>query len=176
MISTKEQIAARLEQAFNNRGFAEPSVAELQRASGTTLRTLYRHFPSKEAMVIGALHYRHARYFAFLAENEPPPGKDSIIHLFNRLAVWMTSYAPHGCLYLNALTSFPDNKNVRDATMRYKNELIQVMAVRSCRKDLSHELFLLHEGVSAAWPIVGKQAIHSAIAVAEKIMEGENNE
>ncbi len=176
MISTKEQIAARLEQTFNTRGFTKPSVAELQKSAGTTLRTLYRHFPSKEAMVIGALHYRHDRYFAFLAEDAPPPGKDSIIHLFNRLAVWMSTHAPGGCLYLNALTSFPDNTDVRDATVQYKNELIRIMAARSGRKDLAHELFLLHEGASAAWPVVGKQAIHSALSVAGKILRGESDE
>nr|WP_217909610.1 hypothetical protein [Desulfosediminicola flagellatus] len=95
---------------------------------------------------------------------------------FNRLAAWMTTYAPSGCLYLNALTSFPDNKDVRDATVQYKSELIQIMAARSGRKDLAHELFLLHEGASAAWPVVGEQAIHSAISVAKKIIRGESDE
>jgi len=176
MTSKKEQIASKLEQAFNSRGFAEPSVAELQKAAGTTLRTLYRYFPSKEAMVIGALDYRHDRYFSFLAKNEPPPGKDSIIHLFGRLADWMTVHAPNGCLYLNALTAFPGNSDVRDATVQYKSELIQVMAERSGYEDLAGELFLLHEGASAAWPIVGMPAIQSAVSISEKIINGESND
>ena len=154
MTPTQVQIVSRLELAFNTRGFAEPSVAELQKAAGVSLRTLYRYYPSKEAMVIGALDYRHARYLAFLAENEPPPGKASIIHLFGRLADWMTSNAPNGCLSLNALASHPGNKEVRDSTMRHKNELIQMMARRSGQPALSNELFLLHEGASAAWPVV----------------------
>ncbi|MFT5701620.1 MAG: AcrR family transcriptional regulator [Desulforhopalus sp.] len=173
MTSMKEQIASSLEQAFNARGFAEPSVAELKKAAGTSLRTLYRYFPSKEAMVIGALNHRHDRYLSFLAENEPSPGKESIIHLFGRLADWMTSDAPNGCLYLNALTSFPGNKDVRDATLQYKNEIIQLLGRRSGQKGLANELFLLHEGASAAWPIVGIQAIHSAVSVAVKNYGGE---
>ncbi len=176
MTSTKEQIASSLEQAFNTRGFAEPSVVELKKVAGTSLRTLYRYFPSKEAMVIGALNYRHDRYLSFLAENEPLPGKKSIIHLFDRLAVWMTTDAPNGCLYLNALASFPGNKDVRDATVQYKQELIKVLGRRSGLNNLAHELFLLHEGASAAWPIVGIQAIHSAKSVAMKIINGEKNE
>lgn len=176
MISTKDQIVARLEQAFNTRGFAEPSVSELQKAAKTTLRTLYRHFPSKEAMVIGALNFRHDRYFSYLAVNEPASGKESIIHLFKRLADWMSSYAPHGCLYLNALAAFPGNNDVRNATMQYKRELIQIMARRSGKERLAGELFLLHEGASAAWPVIGMQAIHSAASVAEKIINGEENE
>ena len=176
MTSTQEQIASRLEMAFNTRGFAEPTVAELQKEVGVSLRTIYRYFPSKEAMVIGALTYRHDRYLSFLAENEPLPGKDSIIHLFGRLADWMTTYAPNGCLYLKALTSFPDNKDVRDAAVQYKKELIQVMAHRSGQKALANELFLLHEGASAAWTIIGIEAIHSAVSVAVKIINGGSNE
>lgn len=176
MTSTKEQIASRLEKAFNTRGFAEPSVAELQREVGASLRTLYRYFPSKEAMVVGALNYRHDRYLSFLAENEPPAGKDSIIHLFGRLADWMTTYAPNGCLYLNALASFPGNKDVRNATVQYKKELIQVMALRSGQKTLANEFFLLHEGACAAWTIIGIEAIQSAASVAEKIFNGGSNE
>ena len=176
MTSTKEQIASRLEQAFNTHGFAEPSVATLQKAVGASLRTLYRYFPSKQAMVIGALDYRHDRYLSFLAEDQPPPGKDSIIHLFGRLADWMTANAPNGCLYLNALTSFPGNKDVRDATVQYKKELIKVMAHRSGQKALANELFLLHEGASAAWTIIGVEGIDAAASAAVKIINGGSNE
>lgn len=63
----KDQIAARLEALFSQQGFATPSVPEIKKASGVSMRTLYRHFPSKKAMVIGALNHRHARYLAFLA-------------------------------------------------------------------------------------------------------------
>ncbi|MEF1262780.1 TetR/AcrR family transcriptional regulator, partial [Vibrio harveyi] len=38
----KEQIAANLEQAFSELGFAEPSVAQLKAACGVSLRTLYK--------------------------------------------------------------------------------------------------------------------------------------
>lgn len=66
----------------------------------------------------------------------------------------------HGCLYLNALASFPDNKDVRDTTVQYKKEPIKLMAIRSGQKTLSNEFFLLHEGAS----------------VAEKIFNGGSNE
>ena len=64
----REQIAASLEVAFSQQGFAEPSVAQLKTACGVSLRTLYKHFPSKEAMIVGALEYRHQRYLDFLLE------------------------------------------------------------------------------------------------------------
>jgi AcrR family transcriptional regulator len=176
MISTREQIAARLEQVFNMRGFAEPSVAELKTAAGVSLRTLYRHFPSKDDMVIGALDHRHTRYLTFLAEDEPAPGRDSIKHLFRRLGDWMATFSPNGCLSLNALAAHPGNIEVRDTTTRHKHELIRMMARRCGQPTLSKELFLLHEGASAAWPVVGIQAIQAAEAASLKLLNGDRYE
>ena len=45
MENAQEHIAARLEEVFWSRGFAEPSVPELRAGAGVSMRTLYRHFP-----------------------------------------------------------------------------------------------------------------------------------
>lgn len=74
----KDRIAARLEALFSQQGFATPSVPEIKEAAGVSMRTLYRHFPSKEAMVIGALDHRHARYLAFLTRDVSCPGAEAI--------------------------------------------------------------------------------------------------
>ena len=175
MITTQAHIASCLEQTFTQRGFAEPSVAELKDSAGVSLRTLYRYFPSKAAMVIGALDFRHSRYLEFLGDGEPSPGNASIVHLFRRLADWMQAYAPNGCLSLNALAAHPGNIEIRESTKRHKEELIQMMAIRSGQPELSKELFLLHEGASAAWPLVGSQAIQAAQTAALKLLNGDND-
>lgn len=172
MMTTKEKIASCLEQTFADQGFAKPGVAELKVSAGVSLRTLYRYFPSKEAMVTGALDYRHLRYVAFLSEGESQPGKDSIFHLFHRLAEWMKVYAPNGCLSLNALAAYPGSEEIRNATKRHKKEILHMMRRRSGRPELADELFLLHEGVSAAWPVVGAQAIKASENIAMKLFDG----
>ena len=40
MMTTKEKISSRFEQAFADQGFAKPSVAELKESAGVSLRTL----------------------------------------------------------------------------------------------------------------------------------------
>ncbi len=171
-MTTKEQIASRLEQAFTLRGFNEPGVAELKAIAGVSLRTLYRYFPSKESMVIGALDYRHLRYLEFLSDGEPPPGRESIVHLFCRLADWMLENAPNGCLSVNAFAAYPSSLEIRDAVKRHKDEIVKLMARRSGWMALSWELFLLHEGVSAAWPLVGMQASQAAEKAVLKLIDG----
>ncbi len=175
MMTTEDTIKFHLEQTFSQRGFAEPGVADLRKAAGVCLRTLYRYFPSKVAMVIGALDYRHTRYMDFLSDGEPPPGSESILHLLHRLDKWMQEYAPHGCLSVNALAAYPNNREILETVKRHKDETIQLMARRSGRKELSLELFLIHEGVSATRPLVGIQTIKAAKIAILKLFNGGNN-
>ena len=70
----KEKIAASLEKAFSQYGFAEPSVPQLKNACEVSLRTLYKYYPSKEAMIVAALEHRHQRYLSFLLEESIPGG------------------------------------------------------------------------------------------------------
>ena len=158
----KDKIAASLEDAFSNYGFAEPSVAQLKTACNVSLRTLYKHFPSKEAMIVAALEYRHQRYLSFLLNESPSEGFESALHIFNRLELWMQKYAPHGCLSLNAIAAFPDNSLINETVKAHKNEVRLFLGQQSQREELSTSLFLLHEGVTSAWPVIGKEAIISA--------------
>ncbi|PKF62018.1 TetR/AcrR family transcriptional regulator [Psychromonas sp. psych-6C06] len=158
----KEQIAASLEEVFSKYGFAEPSVAQLKTACNVSLRTLYKHYPSKEVMIVGALEYRHQRYLAFLLNESPSLGVESVLHIFNKLEQWMKEFAPHGCLSMNAIAAFPDNLVISKAVKEHKEAVRQFLGVQSQREDLSTALFVLHEGVSSAWPILGRDAVTSA--------------
>ncbi|EPJ49739.1 MAG: hypothetical protein OFPI_22980 [Osedax symbiont Rs2] len=158
----REQIAASLEQAFSKFGFAEPSVAQLRIACNVSLRTLYKHYPSKEAMVVAALEHRHQRYLTFLLHQSPVAGTESVFHIFNKLEQWMQQFAPHGCLSMNAIAAFPDNLLISKAVKDHKNQVRQFLGRQSQREDLSITLFLLHEGLSSAWPVLGKSAVTAA--------------
>lgn len=158
----KQEIAEALEVAFSQYGFAEPSVAKLQKLSGVSLRTLYKYYPSKQAMIVAALEYRHQRYIAFLLENAPAKGADCIVHIFSRLKHWMAQFAPNGCLSINALSAFPDDLEISSAVQKHKNEVRQLLAQQSLQQSLADVLFLLHEGVSSAWPVMGDTAVISA--------------
>ena len=157
----REQIAASLEDAFSQYGFAEPSVAQLKTLCNVSLRTLYKHFPSKEALIVGALEYRHHRYLAFLLDNAPEDGLESIQQIFDKLEQWMIEYAPHGCMSLNAVAAFPDNATINKAVKDHKEDVRRFLGEKSRRDDLSTTLFLLHEGISSAWPVIGKDAVIS---------------
>ncbi|WP_087016396.1 TetR/AcrR family transcriptional regulator [Thaumasiovibrio subtropicus] len=158
----KEQIAADLEVAFAQYGFAEPSVSQLKTACKVSLRTLYKHYPSKEEMIVGALNHRHQRYLAFLAHQCPQDGLEAILHIFDQLAVWMAEAAPNGCMSMNALAAFPDNPLVREAVASHKLAVRDFLAQRYPHRDDENTLFVLHEGISNSWPIIGQAAVDAA--------------
>ncbi|QIZ77077.1 TetR/AcrR family transcriptional regulator [Ferrimonas lipolytica] len=167
----KQQITARLELAFSLQGFAEPSVAQLKDASGVSLRTLYKYYPSKEAMIVGALAHRHQRYLDYLLLNVPTSPVDSVVHMFERLERWMEEFAPHGCLSISAIAAFPENLQITDAVHQHKQQVRELFAEQSGRADLATALFLLHEGVSSAWPVLGNTAVLSAQQTATQLLQ-----
>ena len=169
----KEDIAMRLEKAFSQYGFAEPSVAQLKTACNVSLRTLYRHYSSKEMMVVGALEYRHQRYLDFLLDESPPAGTAAILHIFNKLEQWMEEFAPHGCLSINAIAAFPDDPIINNLVQAHKQDVQDFLGQQSQRDDLATAIFLLHEGVSNAWPVLGKSASLSAQTVLLQLLRDE---
>ncbi|MFT6895886.1 MAG: AcrR family transcriptional regulator [Paraglaciecola sp.] len=158
----KEQIAASLEKTFSQYGFAQPSVAQLKVACNVSLRTLYKHYPSKETMIIAALEYRHKRYIAFLENESRSTGIEGVLHVFEKLNQWMAEFAPHGCLSDNAIAAFPEDRVMKKAVHRHKQEVRGLLDQLSQREDLSTELFLLHESVSSVWPTLGNASVISA--------------
>lgn len=162
-MTTKQiELASKLEQAFALYGFAEPNVAKLKDYTGTTLKTLYKYFPSKEDMIIGALNFRHSRYIAFLEDGCPSTPKEALNHIFERLAVWLSTFAPRGCLSLQALASYPQNEQIKNAVNEHKREVLLWLNDKLNDKTLSHSVFLLHEGMASAWPTIEQDALTSA--------------
>ncbi|WP_371824730.1 TetR/AcrR family transcriptional regulator [Paracoccus sp. MA] len=67
MRSTKLRIARNLDRQFAEMGFATQGVEALREGADVSLRTLYKYFPSREEMVVGALEYRDAAYFDWIS-------------------------------------------------------------------------------------------------------------
>ncbi|MEE1674379.1 TetR/AcrR family transcriptional regulator [Agarivorans aestuarii] len=166
----EQQIAAQLEQAFSDYGFTEPSVAKLQKASGVSLRTLYRYYPSKESMVIGALQHRHARYIELLSAEQTTTRKDSLLAIFSQLEQWMQTQAPTGCMSMSALAAYPDNTLISEAVKQHKHDLLALFVTLCGDEALAMQIFLLHEGLSAAWPVTGASSFEAAQLTLEQLL------
>lgn len=162
MNDTQIQIAASLEQVFWSRGFAEPSVPELRAGVGVSMRTLYRHFPSREAMILGALEYRHQRYLDYVREGVSEPGLAAAEQLFDKLGGWMRVTKGKECFFRQALAANPDSADIKVTVNRHKEELLAFLGVLSGREQFATSLYLLHEGVTACYAELGEKAVEDA--------------
>lgn len=169
----KDQIAANLEIAFSELGFVEPNVTQLKNACGVSLRTLYKYYPSKEEMIVAALEHRHQRYLQFLLDRSPEAGTEAITHIFSRLQEWMKSYAPNGCMSANAMAAFPEHDVITRVVRSHKESVRVFLGRQSLCEECANELFLLHEGVAFAWPILGNESIDAAQSAALKLLKGD---
>ena len=173
MIDMKHQIAARLHGQFDEMGFAAPGVETLREGADVSLRTLYKYFPSREAMVVGALEHRDQAYDDWIGAG-PDHGADHVLHILVRLADWLSGISNSGCLFRNALSAYPDSAPIRAAVEAHKSGLRTKFRSRlthvapDCDADaIAHQLFILHEGLTEAARLIGPdeartQTLHSA--------------
>lgn len=169
MSTVQTQIAAKLESAFSQYGFAEPSVAKLKQACGVSLRTLYKYYGSKEEMIVAALEYRHQRYLALLKRDVDDNGLEALLNVIGKLTAWMRDEAPNGCMSLNACTAFPNNQEIAHAVQTHKQQVGAILGEISGQPDKAEQWLLLHEGVVNAWPIQGELAIKTAQAIIQTL-------
>ena len=176
-MSTAATIADRLETTFAREGFAAPGVAALHKAAGVTIRTLYRHFPSREDMVVGALRHRHDRYLEGLARGaRGSEGRAAVLSIFDAVAAWMTDETSTGCLFAQAQAAHPHSDAITTEVARYRDAVRALFAAgvdRACpgvqdaeKVGLRDALFLLHEGQVQAGAVIGAGAARDAARAA----------
>ena len=120
MTATEEKIAAGLERAFAQHGFAETDIETLRAQADVSLRTLYKYFPTREARMLAALEHRHRRYLDLVATDLPTEPGEAVSELFDRIGDWMAVEASHGCLFHAAVAAAPGNRALREMLARRK--------------------------------------------------------
>ncbi|MGB2079981.1 MAG: TetR/AcrR family transcriptional regulator [Vibrio sp.] len=167
----KSTISARLEHAFSHDGFANLSVAQLRKACDVSLRTLYRYYPSKESMVIGALDFRHHTYKNQVIAALSQPIPQAIDALFSGLKTWMEQRAPNGCMSTHALNAYPNHPEISAAVNGHKQELLHLFIDFTQDEAKGTQLFIVHEGLSATWPVCGLDAVQHAKTMAFDLLK-----
>jgi AcrR family transcriptional regulator len=181
MTGTKQRIASDLERCFAEQGFAEQGVEALRAGANVSLRTLYKHFPSREAMIVGALEHRDVTYLESL-KGGPQEGAQHVLHPLVRLGDWLSEVANTGCLFLNALAEYPESAAIAAVVKDHKQRLADEFRLRLERvvpdRDTSHlaeTLFLLHEGMTQAARLQGSErATEAALRAARAALAAEN--
>ncbi|ROH86230.1 TetR/AcrR family transcriptional regulator [Pseudomethylobacillus aquaticus] len=105
----KEKILQVASDLFQTRGINSTGVDTIVAVAGTTKMTLYKHFHSKEGLIIEVLN-EHYRYFhAWLSERlDRKKPAERLQKLFDFIEEWVSSPDFHGMAFLKASAEFPD--------------------------------------------------------------------
>ncbi|MGC8400149.1 TetR/AcrR family transcriptional regulator [Enterobacter mori] len=175
-MSVAQNIVASALRLFYRHGFHASGVDLLSQEAGVTKKTLYRHYPSKDALIDAALALRHTQFMAKMrlfvdataAEQRP-------LAYIDFIANWVQEDDFHGCAFINATAEFarPDAPPHQQA-VRHKQEiqtyLQDLCAIAGAQQSepVSTQLFLIGEGLIVASQVQGYDAalVEAARAIA----------
>ena len=98
-------------EAFYRQGIAAVGVDAIVADAGVAKSTLYRHFPSKDELVVAFLRRRDERWRAWLrseVERLSPDPAGRPLAVFDALGGWFASEAFRGCAFINAAAEIAD--------------------------------------------------------------------
>src|SRR5258707_11441775 len=102
-VSHKERILAAANKLFYAQGIRAVGVDTVSAEAGVSKRTLYNHYPSKDALIAAYLTAR----FKQLAPSDAP-AREQILGNFDRLERLVADGSFRGCPYVNAVTELGD--------------------------------------------------------------------
>lgn len=141
---------------FYYQGIAATGVDSVIESAGVAKMSLYRHFGSKEKLIVECLTRLDVRYhewFVAQVENRAVDPVDKLLSVFDVLDEWFSSSHFRGCAFINATVELADPRHpARKPAMRHKERnraYVQELAAAAGVPDpvgLSKQIMLLVEG------------------------------
>ena len=157
----KQQLIETALGLFYQHGVHAIGINQILQESAIAKKTLYRHFGSKDDLLLATLELRHQRFYSWLEQrlNAADPA-DILDTLFNALALWFDGKAENlgpffGCYFQNCAAEYhgPDSA-VLTACAAHKLTIRQLLANQVRQLSLTQQqqsmlldgLMLLKEG------------------------------
>ena len=167
------QTAARL---FYRHGYRAIGVDTLAERSGIGKMTLYRHYPSKDDLIVAYLKDSDELFWRAFdgITKDRPTASDKLLAFFESLQGYVTSPECYGCPFLNVATEYPATDYAghqvalehKQAVRARFNQLAKEANARQ-PKALANALFLLMDGAYMAARMFGSSPSNPAADVAE---------
>lgn len=170
--SPAERILAAADKLFYTKGIRAVGVDTVAAEAGVSKRTLYNHYPSKDALIAAYLTAR----FKHIAPSDAP-AREQILGNFDRLERMFTDGSFRGCPFVNAVTEIGDPKHpAASIALHFKEQrrlwlraLLERMAVRN-PDALATQLQILAEGALASALVRGDPALARAARDAAAVL------
>ena len=179
--SRRDHLVQTAMKLFQRNGYHATGIEKILSTAGVSKPTLYRHFDSKDELILAALRRWDEESRAWLTQEMDSRGttpREKILSLFDALAVWFETVGFQGCMFINATVEFADQDNPihRMAAEHKRTFAVQVrdlVAASGARDpgEVTERLMLVMEGAIVTAHTHGRSdAAHRARAMAEVIL------
>lgn len=178
MSKRKQHLVETALRLFMAEGFHTVGIDRILDESGVAKMTLYKHFPSKQALILEALALRDQQFFQQLkqfADAFPIQHGERIAAIFKWHQAWIASDTFRGCAFISAAVAFPAAQAMaHQFAARHKVELeayIRASLPADISSATASHLMLLLEGAVVLGLIHGDcRHIGEAIRAAEGVL------
>ncbi|MBK8986830.1 MAG: TetR/AcrR family transcriptional regulator [Chloroflexi bacterium] len=170
------QTAARL---FYQHGYRAIGVDTIAAESGIGKMTLYRHYPSKDDLIVAFLKDSNDGFWNYFeqATKDIPTPREKLLAFFQGLQDYVTTPACCGCPFLNVATEYPETGySGHQVALEHKQSVRA--RFRQLAKDagatnpeaLADQLFLLMDGAYMASRMFGRKNPAMYVAEAAQVL------
>jgi AcrR family transcriptional regulator len=152
----KQRLLATAEELFYAEGIRAVGIDRLLQESGVGRASFYRHFASKDELVVAVLEDRDRRWLSWLRESVEAKTRDPAarpLAVFDALADRFARKDFRGCAFINTMVEVADRESAaHQVADRHKRRVIAYLsellthAGRSDAAELAAELALLVDG------------------------------
>ena len=160
--SARDRILATAYDLFSRHGIRAVGVDRIIAESGVAKMSLYRHFGSKDDLVLAFLEQRDTRWTKdrVLAEakRRGQAGSDRLLAVFDVFDEWFHEEGFEGCSFINVLLEFDDRKHpARRASVDY------LASIRGILREFAEQAGCEDpETLACEWHILMKGSIVAA--------------
>ncbi len=124
----RERILLAAHDLFYQEGVRATGIDRIIAEAGVTKVTFYRHFPSKNDLIVAFLEYRHQRWMAWFIDALQRHG-NNLQALAPALAEWFQNGSYRGCAFLNGVSELGGAMpEVVEITRSHKQDMTRAIA------------------------------------------------
>jgi AcrR family transcriptional regulator len=161
-VGARDRIVETAYDLFSRHGVRAVGVDRIVAESGVAKMSLYRHFPSKDDLVLYFLQERERRWtnewLRAEAERRGATAGERMLAIFDVFGEWFVLEDFEGCSFINVLLEFDDREHrIRRASVEYLRN------IRSFLRELATEAGAADpEALAHQWHILMKGSIVAA--------------
>jgi len=183
-VSARDRILTTADDLFYREGIRVSGVDTIIEKSGIAKTTFYRHFPSKDSLIVAYLQEREKRYWQQIEEvlslHVHSPHLQ-LLDLFAYLRDFLRTPKNRGCPFINCTTEFPDPTHPGHQIALSHKRRVLAMLTDLCRRanahnaeNLAQQLMVIYDGILINALQLGEQSpLEEAMEAARILVEAQ---